>query len=86
MTILTDTCMNITFGNVVYQTDRFDDRKAGCAGLNLLATLEGETTRVGRITFWDALGQFFMELKGDELPLEVVEKFIAEAKEQISTS
>jgi hypothetical protein len=76
--------MNMSFGNVTYRTERFEDAKAGCAGLNLFAT--GQTTAVSTITFWDAAGQFFLKINGLEIPLEVVERFIAEAKQQILIS
>jgi hypothetical protein len=76
--------MNLNYCNVDYRTEPFDDPNAGCAGLDLLASAKGETTRVGRITFWDASGQFYIQLTGAEAPLEVVDRFIAEAKQIVS--
>jgi hypothetical protein len=35
--------------------------------------------------FWDAAGSFFLETTGVELPLDVVEECIAEARAAIKT-
>jgi len=40
---------------------------------------------VARIIFWDACGQFVLETFGAEIPLGIVEEFIAEAKAKIKT-
>jgi len=77
--------MNFVFCNISYSTRAFDDSIAGCAGLELLGTTGGKTTQIGKITFWDATGQFVIELKATEVPLEVLERFIAEAKVAIPT-
>jgi len=77
--------MNFAFSNVEYSTRAFDDAKAGCAGLELFGTVGGQTIHIGKITFWDAMGRFVIELKADEIPLEVVERFIAQAKAAIPT-
>lgn len=78
--------MNLTLCAVNYRTNAFDDSIAGCAGLELLAVIKGQTTCIGKITFWDASGQFVIEMAGTEAPLEIVEKFISEAKQSIRTS
>jgi hypothetical protein len=41
---------------------------------------------VARILFWDASGQFCFETFDTDLPLEIVEQIIAEAKATIKTS
>jgi len=75
--------MDLTYCNVNYRTEAFDDTSAGCAGLHLFATANDETVQVGKIVFWDAAGQFFIELNAAELSLHLVERFIAEAKQAI---
>ena len=77
--------MNLSFCNITYHTTPFDDFDAGCAGLELIRTSKDQTARVGKITFWDASGQFFIELTGSELPLDILEKFISETREVILT-
>jgi hypothetical protein len=78
--------MNLSFCNVNYRTERYEDRKAGCVGFNLFATAKGQTTAVATITFWDAVGQFYLKLNGPEIPLDVIERFISEARQQIPIS
>lgn len=78
--------MHIIHANVIYQTEQFDDSKSGSAGVKLLIVANGVTTCVARITFWDAAGQFFMEMTGAEVPLSVMESLIAEAKKSIPLS
>ncbi len=78
--------MNFSFSKIEYRTEKFEDPKRGCVGLSLIATAKGNTTAVGTITFWDAAGQFFLVINGVEIPLEVVERFIAEAKNEIPIS
>ncbi len=75
--------MNLDWCNVHYSTRLFDDKAAGCIRLELWGTAGTETTAIGTVTFWDAQGQFFIELTGQEVPLSVVEQFIAEAREAI---
>jgi hypothetical protein len=77
--------MNFVFCNISYSTRAFDDSNAGCAGLELLGMIGGKITLLGKITFWDATGQFVIELEATEVPLEVLERFIAEAKTAIPT-
>jgi hypothetical protein len=75
--------MKINYCNIGYRTESFDGLSTGCAGLVLFATTQGEEIQVGKITFWDSSGQFFIELCGNEIPLEVAEKFICEAKQTV---
>jgi len=76
--------MKITYCNIIYRTELFDDLIAGCAGLVLLALAQEGEIQVGKITFWDSSGQFFIELYVNDVPLEVVERFINEAKQTVS--
>ena len=78
--------MNLDFSNVSYRSEKFEDAHAGCVGLKLFATANGQTTEAATITFWDAAGQFFLKLNVPEIPIEVVERFITDAKQQIPLS
>jgi len=75
--------MNRDYSNAHYNTLSSNDRKEGYAALELYRTIKGEKKRVARIIFWDASGQFFLETFNVELPLEIVEELIAEAKATI---
>ena len=78
--------MNITWIDTDYRTEPFEDVTAGCSGLELYATRDGKTARIGKITFWDAAGQFVTEFIEREIPLDVVERFIQETKKTLRTS
>ena len=76
--------MRRTHGPFDYHTVWFHDNAAGCAGLDLMATRDNVAKRVGRITFWDAQGQFFLTLDA-ECPVTIIDTLIAEARERIPT-
>ncbi len=66
-----------------FTTRFFEDRQGGCAGLELVRNSGGQTATVARVTFWDAQGQFALEMSVSELPVVIVEELIAEAKSTI---
>jgi len=76
--------MNRQYANSNYTTTFVNDLKEGFAGLELMRTSKGKTEQVARIIFWDAMGQFFIETLGVDLPLAIVEELIAEAKVVVS--
>ncbi|MBT3218118.1 MAG: hypothetical protein HN348_03430 [Proteobacteria bacterium] len=51
--------------------------------LKLVCVVKGTRKVAGRLVYWDADGQFSLEMKVSELPLRVVEKLIQEAKDTI---
>ena len=55
----------------------------GFTALRLCETLNGNTTICAEIVFWDTCGQFVLQTFGKEVPLEIIEELIAEAKEKI---
>jgi hypothetical protein len=59
------------------------DNKQGFAGLELLRTCRGKRDCIARIVFWDASGQFSVETFQTDVPLEIIEELIAEAKASI---
>jgi hypothetical protein len=59
--------------------------RGGSASVELYRRVEGTESRVAQIIYWDAVGQFFVEKFNDELPLEILEELIAEAKQSIKT-
>ncbi len=78
--------MNRQYSNAFYKTSSFSDSTKGCGGMELHQVLAHSTACVAKITFWDAAGQFYVETNGTELPLEIVEEFIAEVKASVKTS
>ena len=63
-----------------YTSRVVEDNEAGFIGLEMLMTNEEATTILGTIIFWDATGQFCIEMRGQEIELMFLEEWIAEAK------
>ena len=77
--------MNRTFGSAHYTTKFAEDKKDGCACLELHELLDGKNSYVAEVTYWDASAQFYLATRSTEIPLEIVEELIAEAKSVIRT-
>jgi hypothetical protein len=75
--------MKIEHSNIIYNTEHFEDAESGSIGIKLFIIKDLCLTEVAKITFWDATGQFYLEISAKELPLLVIEDFIVEAKQQI---
>jgi hypothetical protein len=65
-----------------YTTRFVDDTKAGSAGVELFREENGEPECVARVLYWDSTGQFAFEAF-KEIPLDIVEELIAEAKRSV---
>lgn len=76
--------MNRKHGAAAYTTRAVADREAGSAGLELYREANGKKECVARLIFWDASGQFGFQTF-NEIPLDVVEELITEAKQTIKT-
>ena len=76
--------MNRKHGTAVYTTRPVVDREAGSAGLELCRESNGIKRCAARLLFWDATGQFGFQTF-DEIPLDVVEELISEAKQTVKT-
>jgi hypothetical protein len=77
--------MQKNWRDIQYATSLKTDVSEGWTAVELHKATERGTTLVARVVFWDAEGQFALELPLGELPLEIVEALIAEAKASIST-
>ncbi|REJ85834.1 MAG: hypothetical protein DWQ34_28320 [Planctomycetota bacterium] len=76
--------MERQFGDVYFETSYFEDQNEGCAGVRLHRTRAGAQPIVAaEVVFWDASGQFFVETFNTDVPLEILERLIAEARERI---
>ena len=76
--------MNRKHGAWVYATRAVANRELGWAGLELYREAKGQHECGGRVIFWDASGQFSLQTFG-EIPLDVAEELIREAKQTIKT-
>jgi hypothetical protein len=77
--------MNKVWANVQYNTNITSNKAEGWTALELTTQIEGHRQGIARIIFWDAEGQFSFEMSTREIPLDIIEEFIAEAKNAIKT-
>jgi hypothetical protein len=75
--------MKKTWGGAEYTTRLVSDDAEGWVALQLDKHAQGSTVLAARVIFWDAEGQFSLEVPAGELPLVIVEELIAEAKSAI---
>ncbi len=75
--------MERQFGHTRYWTIFMEDRKAGNAGFRLHGESFGKTYVAAEVIYWDACGQFYVETIEKDVPVEIIEMVIAEAKQQI---
>ena len=71
--------------SALYSTELTVNHEEGWAALRLHKQAGGQDSVVAKIIFWDAEGQFVLEPSSAELPLNVVEDFISEARATIKT-
>lgn len=78
--------MDKTWARTRYRTKSVEDRAEGWVALELVRESESTTETAARVTFWDAEGQFSIQMFGGEVPLSILEEFVTEAKAAIRTS
>lgn len=66
-----------------YTTSLATNDREGWVALQLHKSVQGSSVLAARVVFWDAEGQFSLEVSVDELPLTVVEELIVEARASI---
>jgi len=76
--------MNRQFSNARYVSSVVEDVAEGFGGFELTRHRAGKEECVAKIIYWDAMGRFFVQTF-DELPLEVLEELIQEARTSIRT-
>jgi hypothetical protein len=76
--------MNRNHGAAKYTTSAVADREAGSAGVELYRETNGKKVCAARLLFWDASGQFALQTF-NEIPLDIVEELITEARQTITT-
>jgi hypothetical protein len=77
--------MDRNYAHDRYTSEFVEDQKQGMAAQELYRTRHGKRERVARVAFWDASGQFALETFNCEVPLDVLEDLISEAKSTIKT-
>jgi hypothetical protein len=75
--------VNTSWAGIMYVSSLTHDDDEGWTALELTSHVGDRTERVARVVFWDAAGQFSLEMFTDELPLVIIEELIAEAKRKI---
>lgn len=59
------------------------DRTAGFTALRLHRETDGKTAVIAEVVFWDACGQYSLQTFNGDVPLDIIEPLILEAKETI---
>jgi hypothetical protein len=77
--------MDRKFGDYHFTSSAIADNNQGFAGLELNRISGGTSDRIATVLYWDACGQFFVETFGADVPLQILEELIAEAKSSIRT-
>ncbi len=75
--------MDINHGHEHYWTTFVEDAKEGYVGFKLHRERFGRAAVVGQTLYWDGSGFAFGTCDGEDVPFEIVEAAIAEAKERI---
>ena len=75
--------MQRQFGHERYWTTHIEDHTDGYAGFRLHRERFGKTVIAAQVVFWDAAGHFAVQTFDGDVPVEIIEAVIAEAKEQV---
>jgi hypothetical protein len=75
--------MNTTWAGKRYWTTAVQNNAEGYAGVRLHEESKGNQSIAADVTFWDASGQFYVQTMNREVPLEIIETLIAEAKAHV---
>ena len=76
--------MDRQFADGRFWTVYVEDKTDGFAGLRLHRERLGKTTVAAEVIFWDAAGQYFVQTFNGDVPVEIIEAVIAEAKERVN--
>lgn len=75
--------MDRQFADARFWTVYVEDKTDGFAGLRLHRERLGKATVAAEVIFWDAVGQYFVQTFNGDVPVEIIEAVIAEAKERV---
>lgn len=77
--------MQREFGHESYWTTYVEDRADGYAGLRLHRKRFGQSAVAAQVVFWDASGGFTVQTFDGDVPVEIIEAVIAEARQLVRT-
>ena len=69
-------------GYTFEMSESFDNAE-GWSAIDLSLTRGDETIKAARVVYWDAVGQYFVEVFVDEVPAPVMEDLIQTARQKI---
>jgi hypothetical protein len=75
--------VNRQFGQFLYYSILIRNLEEGYVGYELHRFEDSNSTLVARILYWDACGQFYFETCGCDIPVQILEELIAEARQSI---
>ncbi|MBC8112769.1 MAG: hypothetical protein H7062_00160 [Candidatus Saccharimonas sp.] len=75
--------METQFGHERFWTTFVEDHKDGFAGFRLHRERFGKTTVAAEVLVWDATGGFAVQTFNGDVPVEIIEALIAEARQQV---
>ncbi|MDZ4289323.1 MAG: hypothetical protein U0984_15260 [Prosthecobacter sp.] len=77
--------MDRQYGEAQYTSILASDLKRGGMGVELTRICRGKQAVVAEVFFWDAGGTFTIETFNSDVPVDIIEELIAEAKLRIPT-
>jgi hypothetical protein len=77
--------MNKPYADSHYKTSFVEDCEQGYAGLQLHRETRGKAVLAAQVTYWDATGGWVIETFSGNIPVDIAEELVAEAKETIKT-
>ncbi len=75
--------MNRQYGEAYFSSVIASDLKRGGMGIELTRTCRGQKSLVAEVFFWDASGTFTIATFNSDVPVEIIEELIVEAKRSI---
>ncbi len=77
--------MDRVWGDARFISNPVHNNGDGWSGVELHCIRRGERKTVARVLFWDAMGSFFIETLGTDIPVDIAEALVAEAKATVRT-
>jgi hypothetical protein len=77
--------MKMTWGADEFWSERFENRRDGCEGFRLHRKSFRKVSIAAEAVYWDANGSFSFRTIDGDLPFEVVQAAMEEAKREIKT-
>jgi hypothetical protein len=72
--------MKRNWSNYAFETSKSFDNSEGWTAVDLYRSKADDSVKAARVVYWDAVGQHFLELYVEEVPIVVIEELIAEAR------